>query len=332
MKALVLAPFSSSALTHLREVSQITYESWTETRKIWAPQELGQRLHREGIEVLIVEADFVFCEVFAEAPNLKFVGLCRGAVNHVDLDAATEHGVVVVHTPGRNAQSVAEMTFALILALARRVSSLDCYVKDGRWRDPVEAYISHRGVELNGSTLGVVGLGAAGKKVSNLGQAFGMRVLAHDPAVDVQGQRKYGAQLTDLKTLLKESKFVTLHAPSTSETKNMLNSQTLALMPRKSYLINTASHDLVDETALVDALTSGQLAGAAFDVHESHPIAPSSPLLKLDNVVLTPHVGGATDGTIERHSLMILDDLERFLSGRRPHRLANPGVWRRRGR
>jgi D-3-phosphoglycerate dehydrogenase len=314
------------------EVSQVFHESWTETRKLWEPKELGERLRREDVDVLIVEADFVFSEVFEEAPNLKFVGLCRGAINHVDLDTATANGVVVVNTPGRNAQAVAEMTFALMLALARRVPFLDCYVKTGHWQDPVETYISQRGIELQGSTLGIVGLGAVGSKVARLARAFSMRVLAHDPLIGVEGQRKYEAQLVDLKTLLCESKFVTLHAASTARTVGILGHESLALMPMSSYLINTASHDLVDEQALINALASGRLAGTAFDVHESHPIPPTSPLLKQENVILTPHVGGATQGTVERHSAMIVDDLQRFLCGRRPRRLVNPEVWHRRGR
>jgi D-3-phosphoglycerate dehydrogenase len=332
MKALVLAPFSESSLASLEKVSHVTHESWTETRRIWEPQELGGRLNREGIDILIVEADFIFSEVFENAPNLKFAGLCRGTVNHVDLDAATENGVVVVNTPGRNAQAVAEMTFALMLSMTRQIPLLDCYVKRGQWRDPVDAYINYRGVELNGGALGIIGLGAVGRKVARLGRAFGMRVLAYDPFVGSIGKQKHGAHLVDLKELLSESRFVTLHAASTKGTIGMLGHGAFELMRRGSYLINTASYDLVDEKPLVDALTSGRLAGAAFDVHESHPITPISPLFKLENVILTPHVSGATDGTVERHSAMIVEDLERFLSGLRPRRLANPKVWRRHGR
>ena len=159
----------------------VDYESWTETRRLQDPEELGLRLQKESVTHLIVEADFIFEELFQNATDLRFVGICRAALNHVDLDAATEHDVLVVNTPGRNARAVAELTLGFMLSLARQISHLDGYVKSGRWEDPVDGYVNHRGLELEGLTLGLIGLGAVGSIVSNLAGAFGMRVLALRP-------------------------------------------------------------------------------------------------------------------------------------------------------
>ncbi len=327
MKALVLAPFSPAALRSLARLMPVAYESWTRTKRLYDPEELGRRMGEEGVTALIVEADFIFEEVFDQAKDLMFLGVCRADLGHVDLEAATRHGVPVSHTPGRNAQAVAELTVGLMLSLARRIPALNGYVKQGRWEDPVDGYVNHRGVELKGSVLGLVGLGAVGRAVATLAAGFGMTVIAYDPYAGKPGQRRGGATLTTLERVLKESAFLSLHAPSTPETAGLIGERELGVMGRGTYLVNTASHDLVDEAALVKALAAGHLSGAALDVHETHPISPASPLLKLENVLLTPHVGGATEETVQRHSAMILEDLERCLRGERPLRLANPRVW-----
>ena len=332
MKALVLAPFSCDALQGLRRLVSVEYESWTHTRRLYDPEELAQRLKDNGVTILVVEADFIFEEVFQEAGDLRFLGVCRSGLSHVDLEAATRHGVLVVNTPGRNARAVAELTVAFMLSLARQVPCSDRYVKEGRWEDPVEGYTSHRGIELHGNTLGLIGLGAVGRIVSRLGTALGMEVLAYDPYVGQPGQRRAGALLTSLEQVLGRSLFISLHAPLSPETSGLLGNRELGTMKKGAYLINTASHGLVDEEALAEHLESGHLAGAALDVHQAHPIPPSSPLLRLNNVILTPHVGGATRETMERHSAMMLQDIERFIGGRKPRHLANRQAWKRHGR
>ena len=333
MKALVLAPFAEDALEVLNELIPVAHESWTETRRLYDPEELAERINRDDVSMLIIEADFAFEELFENASPLRFIGVCRQELNHVDIEAATHHGITVVNTPARNAQAVAEHTMGLMLALARRTLQANSYVKSQMWQDPVEPYISMRGMELGGRTLGIVGLGAIGRLVAKLGSGIGMRVLAYDPYVGPMGKRSRSALLVSLGELLKESHFITLHVPRHSETDGLLNAERLALVRPGSFLINTSSYSAVDEGALVEALRSGRLAGAAFDVHESHPIPPTSPLLGLDNVVLTPHIGGATEETVSRHSWMIVEAVRRFLAGRRPKHLVNPAVWKvRRGR
>ena len=328
MRALVLAPFHPPSLASLQQLMPLDYESWTETRRLQDPEELGLRLQRKKTTHLIIEADFVFEELFQLAADLEFVGVCRAALNHVDLEAATQHGVIVVNTPGRNARAVAEHTIGLMLSLARLIPYLDGYLKSGRWEDPVDGYVNHRGLELHGQTLGIIGLGAVGKTVAKLAAAFDMKVFAYDPYAGEFGQRHSNALLVPFHQLLQNSNFLSLHAPATAETTAMIGPDELAALPSGAFLINTAFHEMVREDALVQALATGKLAGAALDVHETHPISPASPLLNLPNVILTPHVAGATEGTVQRHSEMVLSDIRRHLKGEKPVNLANPQVWK----
>ncbi|MCH7786064.1 MAG: 3-phosphoglycerate dehydrogenase [Chloroflexi bacterium] len=328
MRALILAPFSPAFLEKLRQSIEVTYESWLETRRLYDPDELALRLNNEQIDVLVIESDFVFEEMFEQAASLRFVGICRSATNHVDIEAATRHGVAVVNTPSRNAQAVAEHALGLMLSLARKIPAAHRYVAEGRWQNPVEPYLSMRGVELAGRTLGIVGLGAIGRRLAAICAAIGMTVVAYDPYVDAAPPN---VTLKSLDELLAESDFVSVHVPLTDETEAMLDSRRLALMKPSAFLINATDASVVDQDALVEALRDKRIGGAAFDVFETHPVTPHHPLLTLDNVVLTPHLGGATEETIERHSQMMTSDILRFLRNERPEHLVNPEVWEQRG-
>ncbi len=330
MNALVLAPFSDGGLAALRHLGRVSYEPWTKTQQLQDPEELGARLQAENFDTLVVEADFLFEELFQRASTLLFAAICRAALNQVDLAAATEAGVVVVHTPGRNAQAVAELVISHMLSLARHIPQASRYLAQGEWEDPAEPYVRFKGRELSGATLGVVGLGEIGRRVARMARGIGMRVLAHDPYVRPGTRGTSGLELVGLEALLDGSDFVSVHVPDTAETHGMLSADRLALMRPGSYFVNVTSPGVVDPHALADALRVGLLAGAALDVHEAHPVPPDSPFLGLPNVLLTPHIGGATHETVERHSRMVVADLGRFLAGRRPNHLANPQVWAQR--
>ncbi len=321
---LILAPFAEAELRGLEDRLDIRYESWMESRRLHEPEEFAGKLNRLGASVLVIELDFVFQEIFEAVPTLRFVGVCRAATNHVDIEAATASGVAVVNTPGRNAQAVAEHALGLMLALARNIPVSHNYVKGGRWVNPVAPYIELRGVELGGRTLGIVGLGAIGRRLAKMAQAIGMTCIACDPFV---GLPPAGVSLKDLDEVLAGSDFVSIHVPLTNETEGLIDRRRLALMRPTAYLLNLSDERIVDGDGLVQALIRGGVAGAAVDVFESHPIAPDHALLGLDNVILTPHVGGATVETIERYSRMMADDILRFLDGKRPLNLVNPGVW-----
>ncbi len=327
-RALVLTPFDEDQLLRLRCRVPTTYESWLDTLKLTDPDALATRLASDRISILIVEADFVFEEAFEETTSLRFVGICRNSTNHVDVDAATASSVLVVNTPGRNAQAVAEHALGLMLSLARGIPAGHNYVRDGRWEDPTEPYVSMRGIELRGKTLGLLGLGSIGGKLSAIGAALGMNVMVYDPYVSASGD----VTMASLETVLVEADFLSIHAPLTDETEGLLDEARLATMKKTAYIVNCSDASIIDRTALVDALRSRSIAGAAVDVFETHPVAPDNPLIALNNVILSPHVGGATAETIERHSRTMTDDVLRFLDGERPKNLVNPEAWNRSSR
>lgn len=332
MNALVLAPFSKSGLDRLRRRLQVSYESWMDTRKLLTAQEFIGRIRDESLEVLIVEADFVQREVFDATKSLRLLGVCRADTNHVDVQAATDNGVVVVNTPARNAVGVAELAIGLMLSVARRIPPADSMVRSRSWTDPMAAYFSLRGVELTGKTVGIVGLGAIGREVAKRLAAFDSSIVACDPYVSADAAAQVGARIVPLEELVADSDIITLHCPVNPQTFGMISADMIGRMKSTAILVNTASSYVVDGQALVDALQNHRIAGAAFDVYDAWPARVEDPLLDLDNVVLTPHVGGATWETIDRYSNMIADDVEAFLQGRRPANLCNPEVWEKRVR
>ncbi len=328
MRALILAPFTDQALKELNENGiETVHESWLESEELQDPEQLGARLAKEDFDAVVVEADFLFEETFDAAPHLKLVGICRSATNQIDVEAATERGIVVINTPGRNANAVAEMTIALMMAAARRVAESDRYVRSDNWESPTEAYRTLRGVELGGHVAGVIGLGAIGKRVAELCNAFGMNVLGYDPFVTPLDADRSNVTWAELDFLLENADFITLHAPQPEDGSALLGTDRLARMKQGAILVNTASSELIRESDLVTALESGRLAAAGIDVYPTHPVDPSHPLLRLPNVVLTPHIGGATDETIARHSSAITRDLLRFARGEKPSNFVNETVW-----
>jgi D-3-phosphoglycerate dehydrogenase len=328
MKTLILAPFHPKSLDRLRSKMDVIYESWMDARRLLSPEELVRRIESEDLQILVVEADFIFDEVFNGTDKLRFVGICRGAIDHVDVDAATEHGVLVVNTPARNSIAVAELTVGLMLSLARHIPAAHSMVQSKKWLDPVGPYISLRGTELAGKVAGIVGLGAIGCEVAKRLRAFDMTIVVYDPYVIPERIAGLGARQLNLDGLMRESDFVTIHCPVAPETVGLISADRIGSMKPTAYLVNTAGWEIVDEKALLYALEQRRIAGSAFDVYETHPVFLQSPFLKLDNVVLTPHIGGATDGTIERYSEIMARDIERFTEGIRPQNLVNPQAWR----
>lgn len=324
MRTLILAPFDPLQLDRLRAAMPVECESWLDTRRLADPEELAARLRASAISILVVEADFVFEETLDHAPGLRFVGICRASTNHVDIEAATRHGIVVVSAPARNARAVAEHALALMLSLARQIPRAHNYVASGQWNNPVEPYASMRGIELRGRVLGIVGLGAVGLELARICAALGMSVIAHDPYVTNPPGH---VRMTSLETLASNSDFISLHAPATPDTYGIIAPGLISRMKPSAYLVSCSDPSVMDMPALIRALDSGQIAGAAFDVFDTHPIAPDNPLLKLQNVILTPHIAGATAETIQRHSRMMTDDILRFTHGQRPLNIVNPEAW-----
>lgn len=327
MKALILAPFDPAVLRNLQQTVDVTYESWMDTKRLLSPQQFIQRLEEQGIGIVVVEADFLPREVFEKAPGLRLLGVCRADVSHIDVAAATEHGVPVVNTPARNAIAVAELTIGLMLSLARHIPSAHNMVQSGQWTDPTVAYFHMRGSELWRKVVGIIGFGAIGQQVARRLGAFDASIRVYDPYVPPERIAALGAAPAELDSLMKESDYVTIHCSTTAETVGLLDARRIALMKSTAYLVNAASAYVVDEDAIVSAIRDRRIAGAAFDVYKNWPVKPDDPLLKLPNVVFTPHIGGATDESVTRHSQTIADDIQRFLRGERPRHLVNPQVW-----
>ncbi len=327
MKALILCPFHEESLKDLSVMMPTVYESWTDTQKLYDPYDLANRICIDNISIVIIEADFLFKEFFDAVPRLELVGVCRSGLNHIDVEAATANNVVVINTPGRNAMAVGEFVIGLMLSLLRHIPKSDRYIKEGKWNDPIEPYYYLRGNEINGKTLGIVGLGATGLAVAKLAQSMGMKVVGSDPNVSTEISQKHNIRQLTLDQLLETSHVVSLHLPYTTNTKNLINSNNIHYMKSDSYLINVSAAELVDQNALLNSLTKHEIAGAAIDVHESHPIPHNNPLIELDNVILTPHIAGSTHETIQTQSSMIVEDIKRFSEGIRPTRIVNPEIW-----
>jgi D-3-phosphoglycerate dehydrogenase len=264
-------------------------------------------------------------KVFKAAPNLKFIGICRGGPVNVDLEAATKAGVVVTYAPGRNAQAAAEFTIALILSSLRKISDADKEMKAGVWRGDYFVY-EKAGQELNGTTVGVIGFGAVGKIVAKILNAFGANILVHDPFADPKEIEKLNCKAVELNELMSQSFVVTLHSRLTEKTKHLINADNLKLMPKGALLVNTARGGLLDYSSLPALLESGQLGGLALDVYDEEPPSQNYPLLKSQNVVLTPHLGGATKQTGAVAAKIVAADLNRFLKGEKMMFVANPQV------
>lgn len=272
-----------------------------------------------GFDVLVVRSRTkVTRRVLEAAKRLKAVIRAGVGVDNIDVEAAAERGITVVNTPREPAQSVAELTIAFALCLARRIPYLDRSMKGGLWLK------GEMGLELRGRVMGLVGLGAIGSAVARLAKAFGMKVLAYDPYVPEERARELGVELVSLDDLLKSSDFLSIHAPLTPETKGLIGREELSKMKDGSFLINTSRGGIVDEEALLEALRSGKLAGAALDVYLNEPPPPDHPLLKLDNVICTPHVGGSTVDAQLRIALAMADDLLRIARGEEPVNKVRP--------
>jgi phosphoglycerate dehydrogenase-like enzyme len=247
--------------------------------------------------------------VLAGCPRLRLISIWGTGTDNVDLTACRARGVAVTNTPGVNAHAVAEHTVALMLAITRRIPAMDRDTRAGQWP---------RGllVQLEGQTVGLIGLGAIGGRVGQLLRPFGVRLLATTYGPDEGRAAAAGARHVPVETLLRESDIVSLHLRLSSDTQGYLGRDRLALMKPTAFLVNTARGALVDKTALVAALHDGRLAGAALDVFHEEPIPASDPILTLPNVVLTPHNGGMTREVIDAGILRAVENIEHFLAGR----------------
>jgi len=258
--------------------------------------------------LIVRSATKVTADLLDKAPKLRAVGRAGVGVDNIDLEAATKRGVLVMSTPGGNAVSVAEHTFALLLSLARQVPRLDKAIHEGRWEKSSAA-----GTEVRGKTLGLIGLGRIGSEVAVRAEAFDMRVLGYDPYISEAAARELSVELVALDALLAESDFISLHTALSPATQNLINAASIEKMKKGARIINAARGELIDEAALAEALKSGKLAGAALDVFVEEP-PKNSPLIGLPNVIGTPHIAGSTTEAQEEVGTQVAVQVRDYLA------------------
>ncbi len=325
VKGFITAPFTVEGKEILGKYMELSYGGWGQTQVKMTPAEMAAQV--PGFEVLIVELDPVTSEVVAAGNDLKVIGCCRGNPVNVDVAAATARGIPVLYTPARNAVSVAELVVGYMIMLARNVEAAVRSLRAGQWGINNDSpYILYRGFELWHRTVGIIGLGAVGRLLAKRLKAFDMEVIAYDPYIDPAVAADLGVRLTDLATLMSTADFVSVHVNVTAGTKGMIGAKEIALMKPSAYLINTSRSVVVSEKAIYEAAASHKIAGAALDVFDQEPIDPANPLLTLPNVLVTPHICGATDDVVTHHTLIVAEDVERWLRGERPRYVANPEV------
>lgn len=256
----------------------------------------------------IAGLDNITDKVLSECKNLKVVSRYGAGVDKVDLKAAKDYGIAVTNTPGVNAVAVAELSFALILNLARRVSFLDKKTKDGEW---VRSY----GLELGGKTIGILGLGAIGKNVARYAQGFGMKVMAYDPYIDKEYAKENNITIASLDEIFVNADVISLHLPLTDETRNLINGDAINKMKDTTIVINTSRGGIIDKYAAYRALLENRLGGLGLDAFEEEP-PKRSQLFELDNVILTPHTGAHTGEAIDNMANLSVENLINVLSGK----------------
>jgi len=262
-------------------------------------------------------------DIIDAGKNLKVIGRAGIGVDNIDLKAATEHGIIVVNAPGSNSLSVVELTIGHMISLARKLVEADKHVRSGQWNRK-----AFKGVELMGKTLGLIGFGRIGSEVARRAQVFGMDVITYDPYVNKKIADEMGVKVVETKEdVLKNADFISIHALLTDETRGMIAGPEFEIMKDSAYIINCARGGIVDEKALYEALKDGKIKGAALDVYESEPPA-GSPLLELDNVVFTPHVGASTKEAQMRAGTVAAEQMLTALRGERPQFLVNRDVWK----
>jgi glyoxylate reductase len=319
LRVFVTRSLPGGALERLRQ--RLTVEVWPGPGAPPPGILAAEAARSDGLLCLLT--DRVDEALLEQCPRLRVVSSCSVGLDHVDLDAATQRGIPVGFTPGVLAETTADLAFGLLLAVARRIPEAERFLRSGAW-SPERSWEPELllGRDVFGASLGIVGLGAIGQAMARRARGFGMRILGWSRS----GRAVPGVELGSLDDLLAGSGFVSVHVARTPETLGLLDASAIARMRPGAVLVNTARGGIVDEDALVEALRSGRLAGAGLDVFASEPLSMQSPLLELENVVLTPHIGSASVETRTRMADLAVDNLLAGLEGRGLPSCANPAV------
>jgi D-3-phosphoglycerate dehydrogenase len=279
---------------------------------------LQELTDKDSIKTIITDAVSISAKIMDMAPNLRGILVHGVGVNHIDVAAATERKIFVINQPGANARSVAELTIALLLAVTKKITQADFDTKKGNWKP-----LDFVGLELFEKTLGVIGLGNIGRIVAAIAKGFGMKVLYTDVIRFENLEKDLGVEYVDKETLLRKSDFVTIHVPLIPATTQYIGAKELEMMKETAYLINAARGAVIDEKALIGALQEKKIAGAAIDVFTNEPVEPENPLLRMKNVVTTPHIAFLTDQAIYNVSMGIAKEAVRVIKNERPQNAVN---------
>lgn len=305
MKVLVADKIATAGVQFLREQPGFevieAYDS--------SPEKLKE-LAADVDAIIVRSASTITAEIINAAPKLKAVGRAGVGVDNIDVDAATQKGVIVMNTPDGNTVATAELTFTHLLCSARPIAQADASMKGGKWDKK-----SFTGAELNGKTLGILGLGRIGSEVARRARAFNMRVLAYDPYLTQQRAQALEVESADMDTLFREADFITVHMPKTEATTNIVNAAAFAKMKKGVRIVNVARGGLIDEAALIDAMKAGKVAAAGLDVFEVEPLAKDSPFRAFPNIVLTPHLGASTIEAQESVGIQVAEYIAEALKG-----------------
>ncbi|MGI6097741.1 MAG: hydroxyacid dehydrogenase [Dethiobacteria bacterium] len=294
LKALVIDDIHPDGAEKLKKFFEVTKLPALNT------EELAEAIEPYHLLMMRVSA-FVGEKVLAKAKNLKVIASSTAGLSHVDLELCRQKNITVVNAPGGNVDSVVELTIGRMIDLARSVPQANYDVKNGTWDR-----FRYTGMELAGKKLGVVAFGKIGRRVAEIARFMGMEILAFDPYVSEEEGKKAGAKMVSLKELLRESDIITVHAPLTPDTKDLIDREELAMMKDGALLLNMGRGGVVNEDALYEALKSGKLGAAGFDVMVEEPCL-ESPLYELDNFIITPHIGGQTPEALRRMALIAAD-------------------------
>ncbi len=303
-KVLVSDPIAPEGIEILRRVADVDVKTGL------SKEELADIIGE--YDALAVRSETkVTADILAQAGKLKIIGRAGVGVDNIDVEAATARGILVVNSPEGNTLAAAELTFAMLLALARSIPQADQSLRGGRWDRK-----KFMGSEVYDKTLGVVGLGKIGKEVAKRAQAFGMNILGYDPYLNPEQAKTLGITLVDLDILYAQSDYITVHVPKTKETSGMINAEKLALMKPTVRLINCARGGIIDEQALADAARAGTIGGAAVDVFSTEPAPVGNPLLGVPNIITTPHLGASTEEAQVNVAIDIAEQIVDVLAGR----------------
>ena len=306
MRILVSDPLSEEGLNILRDIKEFKVDIKTGLK----PEEL-KRIIKDYQAIIVRSGTKLTGEIIQAAESLRVIGRAGVGLDNVDLATATEKGIVVMNAPAGNTISTCEHTMSMLLALARNIPQANASVRRGEWKRS-----KFMGVELYKKTLGIVGLGRIGAEVARHALSFGMKVIAFDPYLSSEVGKSLGVEIVELANLLKISDFITVHTPLTENTKHIISDKEFALMKDGVRVINCARGGIIDEQALIKAVKQGKVAGASLDVYEKEPLSSDYELLKLDNIITTPHLGASTEEAQVNVAIEIAECVRDYLLGR----------------